>query len=143
MHGLRSRILAGESGAAAPGAAEEPCRRKGERDPSRASSERIRDDRRVAAQRKGKRLREVVSHATVYFGGKRSLVPVVNVSASGVTIESALAPKAGEQVVIALEGRDPVEGVVRWARRGRVGIDVGEGRISIQPVQAASSLASP
>ena len=130
MHGLRSRILAGESGAPAP-AAEEACRRKGERDPSRAPSDRIREDRRLAAQRKDKRLREVVKHATVYFGGKRSLVPVVNVSTSGVTIESALAPKAGEQVTIALDDRDSVEGVVRWVRKGRVGIDLGEGRIQI------------
>lgn len=131
MHGLRSRILAGESAAAARGPDEEACRRKGERDPSRAPTNRVRDDRRVAAQRKDKRLREVASHATVYFGGKRSLVPVVNVSASGVTIESAVAPKAGETVTVALEGRDPVEGIVRWVRRGRIGIDVGEGRIPI------------
>lgn len=127
MHGLRSRILAGESAAAAAGPSEEACRRKGERDPSRAPSERARDDRRVASQRKDKRLREVASHATVYFGGKRSLVPVVNVSASGLTIESAVAPKAGEGVTIAIDGREPVEGVVRWVRRGRVGIEVGEG----------------
>jgi hypothetical protein len=130
MHGLRSRILAGESGAAAPGASEEACRRKGERDPSRAPSDRVREDRRVAAQRKDKRLRELASHATVWFGGKRSLVPVVNVSASGLTIESTL-PKAGEAVTIALEGREPVEGIVRWVRKGRVGIDVGEGRIAV------------
>ena len=130
MHGLRSRILAGESGAPAP-AAEEACRRKGERDPSRAPSDRARDDRRVAAQRKDKRLREVIAHATLYSGGKRSLVPVVNVSASGLTVETALAPKAGEQIVIALEGRDPIEGVVRWVRKGRVGIEVGEGRIRV------------
>jgi hypothetical protein len=132
MHGLRSRILAGESAAAAPDPAEEACRRKGERDPSRAPSDRVRDDRRVAAQRKAKRLREVASHATVWFGGKRSLVPVVNVSSNGLTIESAIAPKAGEAVTIALDGRDPVEGVVRWVRKGRVGIHVGEGRIRIQ-----------
>jgi hypothetical protein len=130
MHGLRSRILAGESAAAAPGASEEACRRKGERDPSRAPSDRVREDRRVAAQRKDKRLRELASHATVWFGGKRSLVPVVNVSASGLTIESTL-PKAGEAVTISLEGREPVEGIVRWVRKGRVGIDVGEGRIAV------------
>ncbi|HEY5723182.1 MAG TPA: PilZ domain-containing protein [Allosphingosinicella sp.] len=131
MHGLRSRILAGEAAAGAPGPDEEACRRKGERDPSRAPSDRVRDDRRVAAQRKAKRLREVASHATVWFGGKRSLVAVVNVSPSGLTIESAVAPKAGEAVTVALEGREPVEGIVRWVRRGRVGIDVGEGRIRI------------
>ena len=131
MHGLRSRILAGESAAAAPGASEEACRRKGERDPSRGPSDRVREDRRVAAQRKDKRLRELASHATVWFGGKRSLVPVVNVSASGLTIESALAPKAGEAVTIAVEGREPIEGIVRWVRKGRVGIDVGEGQIAV------------
>ena len=125
MHGLRSRLLAGE-GAAVPAPSEEACRRKGERDPSRGPSERVRDDRRVAAQRKDKRLREVANHATIFYGGKRALVPVVNVSASGLTIESAIAPKAGEAMTLALDGRAPVEGVVRWVRRGRIGIQVAD-----------------
>ena len=133
MHGLRSRILAGEAASAAPATAEEACRRKGARDPSRPQSDRVRDDRRVAAQRRNKRLREVVERATIFYGGKRSLVRVVNVSASGLTVESAVAPKAGESLVIELDGRGPIEGVVRWIRRGRIGIDVGEGAIGIEP----------
>jgi hypothetical protein len=133
MHGLRSRILAGESAAAPPAPAEEACRRKGARDPSRPQSDRIRDDRRVEAQRKDKRLREVVERATIFYGGKRSMVRVINVSASGLTVESAVGPGVGEALTIALDGREPVEGVVRWVRRGRIGIDVGEGRIGVQP----------
>jgi hypothetical protein len=132
MHGLRSAILKGEKGAAASAAStEEACRRKGTRDPSRPESDRVREDRRLAAQRRDKRLREVVERATIVYGCKRSLVRVVNVSASGLTIESAVAPQVGESIVVELNGRGPVEGQVRWVRRGRIGIDVGEGAIGI------------
>src|SRR5688500_2765851 len=100
MHGLRSALLAGEKGAhgAAQPSTEEECRRKGARDPSRPESERerARDDRRVAAQRKSPRHRELVERATIVLGRKRSLVRVVNVSASGLTIETPLVPAIGE-----------------------------------------------
>src|SRR5688500_15587334 len=135
MHGLRSAILKGEQGAAAsPASTEEACRRKGTRDPSRPESDRVREDRRVVAQRRDKRLREVVERATIFYGGKRSMVRVVNVSTSGLTIESAIAPQVGETITVELDGRPPLEGLVRWIRRGRIGIDVGEGDSGISAI---------
>jgi hypothetical protein len=127
MHGLRSALLAVEKGAAAAQpSTEEECRRKGERDPSRPASERARDERRVAAQRKSVRHRQIVERAWIVHGRKRALVQVVNISASGLTIESAIVPAIGETIHVELVA-GPVEGVVRWVRRGRIGLDVEAG----------------
>lgn len=132
MHGLRSALLATKTGEApAPASTEEDCRRKGARDPSRPAADRVRDERRVAAQRRSPRHREIVERATIVYGRKRSLVRVVNVSASGLTIESAIAPAIGDTLTVELAGTDPVVGVVRWIRRGRIGLDLGEGGIAI------------
>ena len=132
MHGLRSALLATKEGAAAvPPSTEEDCRRKGARDPSRPAADRVRDERRVAAQRRSPRHREIVERATIVYGRKRSLVRVVNVSASGLTIESALSPAVGETILVELAGAEAVAGVVRWVRRGRIGLDVGAGGFAI------------
>ena len=133
MHGLRSALLAGDKGApSAQPSTEEECRRKGARDPSRPESERerARDERRVAAQRKSPRHRELVERATIVLGRKRSLVRVVNVSASGLTIETPLVPAVGEAIRVELPA-GPVEGVVRWIRKGLIGLDVAEGGTGI------------
>ncbi len=135
MHGLRSALLNGGKAAdAAPPSTEEECRRKGVRDPSRPPTpERVRDDRRIAAQRKSKRHREIVERATIVYEGKRSLARVVNISASGLTLESAIPAAIGETIQVELPG-GPVEGWVRWIRKGRIGLDAGEGRIPIGPL---------
>ncbi|MGZ8998750.1 MAG: PilZ domain-containing protein [Allosphingosinicella sp.] len=132
MHGLRSALLnGGKAAAASPLSTEEECRRKGVRDPSRPPTpERIRDDRRVAAQRKSKRHREIVERATILYGGKKSLARVVNISASGITLETAIGAGVGDVVTVELSA-GPVDGTVRWARKGRIGLDVGEGRIEL------------
>lgn len=132
MHGLRSAILKGEKGAALTAApTEEECRRKGPRDPSKPPSpERIRQDRRVAAQRKAKRHREIVERSTIVYGRKRSLAKVVNISASGLTIESAIPAQVGEKVIVELPS-GTVEGIVCWLRKGRIGLDVGENGIPL------------
>src|SRR5687768_15181414 len=105
MHGLRSALLAGKEGSpATQPSTEEECRRKGARDPSWPESERerVREERRVAAQRKNPRHRELVERATIVLGRKRSLVRVVNVSSSGLTIETPLVPAIGETTQIEL-----------------------------------------
>lgn len=132
MHGLRSSLLnGGKAAAASPASTEEECRRKGVRDPSRPpAAERVRDDRRVAAQRKAVRHREIVERATVLFQGKKSLARVVNISASGITLETAIGAGIGEIVTVELPA-GAVEGTVRWARKGRLGLDVGEDRIKL------------
>jgi hypothetical protein len=130
MHGLRSSLLNGGK-AASPPSTEEECRRKGVRDPSRPPTpERVRDDRRVAAQRKSARHREIVERATIIYEGKRSLARIVNISASGLTVESAIPAAVGEIVRVELPA-GPVDGTVRWARKGRIGLDAGEDGIPI------------
>ncbi len=127
-------MLATKNGAAAaPASTEEECRRKGARDPGRPVADRVRDERRVADRRRSPRHRDIVEHATIVYGRKRSLVRVVNVSAGGLTIESAIAPAVGETVMVELDGSEPVVGVVRWAKRGRIGLDLGESGVAIEP----------
>src|SRR3712207_8450409 len=57
---------------------------------------------------------------------KKTLVRVVNVSASGVMIESGIMPRIGEKVGLEFEGFDRLDGTVRWVKQGRIGLDVGE-----------------
>jgi len=133
MHGLRSALLATKTGETpAPPSTEEDCRRKGARDPGRPAADRVRDERRVAAQRGSPRHRDIVERATIVYGRKRSLVRVVNVSEGGVTVESAITPAVGETILVELAGADLVAGVVRWIRRGRIGLDLRESGVSIQ-----------
>lgn len=131
MHGLRSSLLNGGKAAPSLASTEEECRRKGVRDPSRPpAAERVRDDRRGAAQRKSVRHREIVERATIIFDGKKSLARVVNISASGLTIESAIPAAVGEIVRVELPA-GPVDGTVRWARKGRIGLDAGKDSIAL------------
>jgi hypothetical protein len=131
MHGLRSAILKGGEGAAATAApTEEPCRRKGPRDPSRPpSAERVREERRVAAQRDAVRHRGTVERATIVYDRKRSLARIVNMSKSGLTIESAIVPDVGETVTVELPS-GPVEAAVRWLKKGRIGLGISSGEIA-------------
>jgi hypothetical protein len=118
-HRLRSAILAGEAAAPLPPTTLEDCRRKAET-PVAA------EDRRTAAQRRSDRHRGLVDHASILLRGKRALVRVANVSKGGITVESSIAPEVGESVRVDIDGA-PVAGTVRWARRGRIGIDLRAG----------------
>jgi gentisate 1,2-dioxygenase len=125
MHRLRSSILAGEgSAAAAIPSSLEACRRQG---PQEGAPE-----RRSAAQRKADRHRELVERAGILFRGKRGLVRVINVSKGGLTIESSIDPEIGESLSIHLPGAEaPIEAAVRWIKRGRIGLAVEAGAISV------------
>jgi len=139
MHELRSALLAGDGGAAAysPLSTKEGCRRRqaerraAERAPSLVHLTIARSERRVTDQRRGERHREIVERTTIIFRRKRSLVRVVNVSGSGVMIESAIEPRIGETIRIEFEGFAPLDGIVCWVKRGRIGLDVGEGAIDL------------
>ena len=121
VHRLRSSISAGEgSGDWQPEVSTEPGRRKGK---AEAPAE---GERRKGSERRAERKRGLVERAALVFRGKTSLVPVANSSKGGVTIETALQPEIGELLQIAIPGHAPVEAVVRWVRRGRVGLDLGE-----------------
>jgi hypothetical protein len=78
-------------------------------------AERRREPRREAA---GER-------STLLFRGASYVVPVINISSRGTMIESDIAPRLGESVIIRFEGCSPIHAFVRWARDGRVGLNFG------------------
>jgi hypothetical protein len=73
----------------------------------------------------------VVERATIVFRRKKSLVQVLNISSSGVMVDSTVIPRIGETVGVIFDGHEKLEGVVRWVKRGRIGLDVGEGSIEL------------
>ena len=85
---------------------------------------------RRANQRLEDRFKGVVKRAAIIFRRRKLLVPVVNISGGGVMIESGIMPRIGEVIGLEFEGFDRVEAVVRWVKKGRIGLDVGEGTIN-------------
>ena len=132
MHEFRTAILAGEKFDDTPVAKKEKCRRRGESAATTLVDIAIpREERRVTNQRREDRVHGAVERATIIFRRKKQLVRIVNVSQSGVMIECGIMPRIGETIGIHFEGFDPLEGTVRWVKRGRVGLDVGDGSISL------------
>ena len=140
MHQLRSNLQEGEGRATySPLSTKERCRRGGEerraREPSQVSLANLaiaRQERRTTDQRSGDRHRDVIGRTTIVFRGKKSLVRVVNISEGGVMIESHIIPRIGESIRIHFEGFERLNGVVRWVKQGRIGLDVGDGNIEIR-----------
>ena len=132
MHELRSAILTGDVRSTQDPVArkEEKCRRKAA-GPSLVGIPIPREERRTTDQRREDRFQGVVERATIVFRGKKTLVPVVNVSGSGAMIESHIVPRIGERIGLLFDGFDTVEGVVCWVREGRIGLDVGEDAIDL------------
>ena len=130
MHGLRSAILSGEAASASLISSKERCRRQ----PSGGSLTELRiprEERRVTDQRREDRHWGVVDRALIVFRRKKMLVRVVNVSSSGIMIEADVMPRIGETIRVEFEGFDRLEGVVRWVKQGRIGLDLGEGSIDL------------
>ena len=130
MHGLRSAILSGESASASLVSTKEACRRK-TGGGSLTSLQIAREERRATDQRCEDRHWGIVDRAILVFRRKKLLVRVVNVSSSGIMIEADIMPRIGEKVAVDFEGFDRLEGVVRWIKGGRIGLDLGEGSIDL------------
>jgi hypothetical protein len=45
-------------------------------------------------------------------------------------IESGIVPRIGEVIGLEFQGFDRLEAVVRWVKKGRIGLDVGGGTIN-------------
>ena len=129
MHGLRNAILSGEAPSASLISTKEACRRQGGGSLTELKIARV--ERRVTDQRREDRHWGVVDRAILVFRRKKMLVRVVNVSSSGIMIEADLMPHIGETVSIEFEGFDRLQGVVRWVKQGRIGLDLGEGSIDL------------
>jgi hypothetical protein len=132
MHEFRSAILTGDvKSALDPVARKETCRRRNSVGRSLIEVAIPREERRVTDQRREDRFPGVVERATILFRRKKSLVRVVNVSPSGVMIESGIMPRIGETIALEFEGFERLEAVVRWVKQGRIGLDLGEGAIDL------------
>lgn len=130
MHGLRSAILSGEAPSDALLTNKEACRRQ----PSGGSLTGLaipREERRATNQRREDRHWGVVDRAILVFRRKKLLVRVINVSSSGIMIEAEIMPRICESVSVEFEGFERLQGIVRWIKQGRIGLDLGEGSIDL------------
>jgi hypothetical protein len=84
-----------------------------------------RTEPRSIDQRCEERHEGLVTGATLYFRGEEHHVPVINLSSRGTMIESEVAPRLGESVVIRFDGYSPMHAFVRWVRDGRIGLNFG------------------
>jgi hypothetical protein len=87
----------------------------------------LREDRvpHPAERRREPRRETSGERSTLLFRGASYVVPVVNISSRGTMIESDIAPRLGESVIIRFDGCSPIHAFVRWARDGRVGLNFG------------------
>ena len=76
-------------------------------------------------QRSEPRHEDVVERAVITFRGQEYPVPVLNISTRGTMIESDIAPRLGESLIIRFENCSRMHGFVRWARSGQLGIRFG------------------
>lgn len=129
MHELRSAILSGEPASASLVSTKERCRRQG--GGSLVALNIPRGERRATDQRREDRHWGVVDRAMLQFRRKKLLVRVINVSSSGIMIEADIMPRIGEAVGVKFEGFDRLDGVVRWVKQGRIGLDLGDGTIDL------------
>lgn len=71
------------------------------------------------------RYQGLVERAVLSFRGGDYPVPVIDISTRGAQIESDIAPRLGESVMIRFDGCSPIYAFVRWSRDGRVGLNFG------------------
>ncbi len=131
MHGLRNAIMSGEGVSRTVLTTKESCRRQSGGEGSLAALRIQRSERRTTNQRCEDRHWGVVDRAMVVFRRKKTLVRVVNISTSGLMIESEIEPRIGEAITVEFEGFSRLDGTVRWVKQGRIGIDVGADAIAL------------
>jgi hypothetical protein len=85
------------------------------------------EDGRYASQerRLEDRLEGVIDSALIHFRGHPYRVAVLNISSRGTMIESDLAARLGETVLIEFDACSRIHAFVRWAREGRIGLNFG------------------
>jgi hypothetical protein len=67
----------------------------------------------------------LVESATIWFRGAAHNVPVLNISSRGTMIETDIAPRLGETVLVEFPECSKIHAFVRWARDGRIGLNFG------------------
>jgi len=130
MHGLRSAILSGEPASGSLLTTKETCRRQaGGGSLTELAIPRV--ERRTTDQRREDRHWGVVDRAVIVFRRKKLLVRVINVSSSGIMIETEIQPRIGEAIAVDFEGFERLQGIVCWVKQGRIGLDLGDGSIDL------------
>ena len=79
--------------------------------------------KRMFDERSEERLEAGCQTAALTVRGRNHLVPVINLSQSGVMVRFAGDAHIGESVSIQLLDRGSIAGQVRWLRDGRMGIN--------------------
>lgn len=124
MHELRSAIASGE--ALRPNGPIAKKTKKAEPKGGLTAIAVKRQESRLTNQRREERHREIVEEATIYFRRRKHQVPVVNVSSSGLMIETDLEPWIGESLDIQFEECNRTKCVVRWIRGNRMGLEFND-----------------
>jgi hypothetical protein len=60
--------------------------------------------------------------ALLWLRGRKHMVEVLNLSASGAMLFFSLIPYIGETITLELVGRGQVSGTVCWVRDGKIGV---------------------
>lgn len=76
-------------------------------------------------RRSEERYEGLVERATIWFRGAAHDVPVLNISSRGTMVESDIAPRLGETVLVEFPECSRIHAFVRWARDGRIGLNFG------------------
>lgn len=82
-------------------------------------------DEAAYERRSEARYADIVERATITFRGQEFPVSVVDISSRGTSIESDIAPRLGESVIVQFENCSRMHGFIRWQREGRLGIRFG------------------
>jgi hypothetical protein len=77
---------------------------------------------RYVDHRSEPRLETEAQTAVLELRGRRHIVELVNVSASGAMLIFSLIPYIGETIRLELGGRGQLSGTVSWVRDGKVGV---------------------
>ena len=80
---------------------------------------------RLVEQRCEPRCDGLVERAIISFRGQDYVVRVVNISSRGTMIESDIAARIGEALLVQFENCCRIHGFVRWVRDGKVGVGFG------------------
>jgi hypothetical protein len=81
-----------------------------------------RAEKRGIDERGEVRCPSVSSTAMLEFRGRKHVVQLVNVSASGAMVMFPHVPNIGERLLLQVLDRGPVWAQVRWVRDGRIGL---------------------
>ena len=131
MHELRAAIASGE--APAPGG---PIAKKAKPAGPKGGLAAIavkREESRLTDQRREPRHRELLESATIHFRRRKYVVPVINVSPSGIMIKTDIDPWIGDELAIQFSDCNPTKCVVRWIRDQRIGLEFREETTIIGP----------